>query len=110
MTPSPASKQIAFLLRRDPAEVEKAWRKAKRFCSDAGNKGDYLRVLSVALTLLKWPEDRLKRIPSLGDEVELVPKLKGTIIRSDANAVYIEVDAAAPVLVVYPLWGFVTWS
>ena len=75
-----------------------------------GDKGDYLKVLGVTLRLLKWPEKKIEALPSLHDEVELVPKLKGKVIKADANAVYVEVMTDAPVLLVFPLWGLVTWS
>lgn len=110
MNPSYTAKNLAALLKREPAEVEKAWRKAKRFCRDAGEKGNYLKVLEVTLKLLKWPEEKVSKIPKVGSEFEVVPRMKGTVIRSDQHAAYIEVPAEKPILVVFPLWGFVTWS
>ena len=92
------SKWLARLLNRNPFEVEKVWRKAKRYCSHAGSKGDYLKILNTTLVSLKARE----RCPDRGDTISVSGV---TLTLTDASASFATLKAADSPPVLLPLWA-----
>lgn len=88
---------LARLLNKSAEEVEKAWRSSKRYCSNSGHKGNYLRILAVTLSALKAN----RSVPVKGSLVT-VGDLKATVVDATAEFAVLEADDQTLLL---PLWA-----